>query len=133
MTFSRILAVVFGVLLPTLETIRRWGTFTSNPLTVIEDYVLGALLLSAAWLVGRNYRRGQCLLAGAWGVTCGLGYASFVGQLQRLRLGEADPAPVSTEAVAVIKGVGFALAIVALVVTVLASEGGRSTREPASG
>jgi hypothetical protein len=47
-------------------------------------------------------------------------YCSFVGQLERLSLGEPDPAPIPSVWVAVIKGVLFALAIVALIATLAA-------------
>ena len=113
------LAVVLGLLIPILETVRRWGTFGKNPVTVIEDYVIGALLLWGAWLVGRNYRRGG---GGAGGGPAARPRPRPVGQLYHLQTGEADPAPVSSEAVAVIKGALLALAIVALAVTVLAKE-----------
>jgi hypothetical protein len=112
--------VVFGLFLPVAETVRRRSTWQDFPLTLIEDYVLGALFLYAAWLPGRDFRRGQCLLAAVWGLGCGVGYGSFLGQLHRLRLGEPDPAPIPSLWVAVIKGVLLALGIVALVMTVLA-------------
>jgi hypothetical protein len=40
-----------------------------------------------------------------------------VGQLDRLRLGEPDPAPIPFPSVAAIKGVFFALCVVALAAT----------------
>jgi hypothetical protein len=42
-----------------------------------------------------------------------MAYSSFFAQLERLN--EPDPAPIPSSWVAVIKGVGFALAILALV------------------
>ncbi|HEY0083552.1 MAG TPA: hypothetical protein VGB61_12230, partial [Pyrinomonadaceae bacterium] len=49
--------------------------------------------------------------------TCGIGYYSFFGQLQSLSLHEIDPAPIPSEWMAVIKGVGLALSVLALVVS----------------
>jgi hypothetical protein len=118
--FSRILAVVFGIFLPLAETVRRWSTWRDFPLTLFEDYVLGALFLYGAWLSRRDFRRGQCFLAAAWGVGCGVGYSSFLGQLHRIQLGEPDPAPIPSSCVALIKGVMLALGVVALVVTLRA-------------
>jgi hypothetical protein len=120
MRLSRTLAVVLGILVPIAETVRRWHTWREEPLALFDDYILAALVLYGAWLVGRDFRRGQCFLAAAWGIACGVGYASFFGQLERLRLGEPDPAPIPSSWVAVIKGVLWLLAIVALIGTLRA-------------
>jgi hypothetical protein len=122
MKFSRALAVLFGIAAPILETIRRWNTWREYPPGLFDDYIMGALLLAGAWLVSRNSRAGQRLLAAAWGFTCGLGYCSFFEQLRRYRLGEIDPAPIPSWAVLTIKGVGLLLAIAALVVSLTARE-----------
>jgi hypothetical protein len=120
MQFSRILAVVLGILVPIAETVRRWSTWQDEPLALFDDYILAALVLYGAWLAGHDFRRGQWLLAAAWGIACGVGYCSFLGQLERLQLGEPDPAPIPSLWVAVIEGILFALAVVALIVTVRA-------------
>jgi hypothetical protein len=115
--FSRRLAIVLGILTPVAETVRRWSTWKQNPASLFDDYILGAFLLYGAWRVGRNVHSGQRFLAAAWGFTCGTAYLSFFGQLDRLRAGEVDPAPIASKWVLLIKGVGFALAILALVVS----------------
>lgn len=120
MRFSRRIAVIFGILLPLAETVRRWGTWQEFPPALFDDYVSGAFLLYGAWRAGRGAHRGECVLAAAWGSFCGLAWASFFGQLHRLQLGEADPAPIPSGWVAAIKGVGFALGLVALVATLRA-------------
>jgi hypothetical protein len=112
--FSRRLAVAFGILAPLGETIRRWHTWREYPPSFFDDYIMGAFLLYGAWRVGRDVRGGQRFLAAAWAFTCGLGYYSFFGQLKSLSLGEVDPAPISSEWMLAIKGVGLALAILAL-------------------
>jgi hypothetical protein len=120
MWFSRALAVAFGIFVPIAETIRRRNTWYEAPLTLFEDYVLASLILYGAWLVGRDFRRGQCFLAAALGAVCGVGYCSVVGQWQRIQLGEPDPAPIPSFWVLVIKVILFVLAIIALVATVKA-------------
>lgn len=122
MKFSRTLAIIFGILAPLLETVRRWGTWRKYPPAFFDDYILGAFLLAGAWLVGRRFDAGQRLLAAAWGFTCGLGYYSFFEQLRRYRLGEIDPAPIPSSAVLIIKGAAVLLAIVALVFTLRATK-----------
>ena len=114
-TFSRRLAVIFGVLTPLAETGRRFhqlGQISVLPFW-LDDYFIGALLLYGAWRTSKDIRSGRRFLAAAWGFTCGMAYSSFFGQLAHLN--EPDPAPIPSAWVAVIKGVGFALAILALV------------------
>jgi hypothetical protein len=120
MWFSRALAVAFGIFVPIAETVRRWNTWRDAPLTLFEDYVLAFLVLYGAWRVGHDFRRGQCFLAAAFGVVCGVGYCSVVGQWHHIQLGEPDPAPIPSSWVLAIKVVLFVLAIIALVATVKA-------------
>jgi hypothetical protein len=116
-SISRYLAIVLGILTPMLETIRRWSTWRENPLSILDDYILGAFLLFAVWRVTKDARRGQRFLAAAWGFFCGTAYLSFTGQLYFNRLGIADPAPISSNWVAVIKGVGLAIGVTCLVLS----------------
>jgi hypothetical protein len=120
MKFSRTLAIIFGVLAPLLETVRRWHTWQENPPALFDDYIMGALLLSGAWLASRSDYSGHKLLAAAWGFTCGLGYCSFFEQLRRYRLGESDPAAIPSSAILIVKGIGILLAIAALIATLRA-------------
>jgi hypothetical protein len=113
--FSRRLAYLFGIALPVLETLRRYhqlGDLAIWP-QWLDDFLLGALLLMGAHLTARLRFDNARYLAAAWGVTCGMGYYSFFSQV--LRLDQSDPAGIPSSWVAVIKGVGFALAIAALV------------------
>lgn len=114
---SRSLAILLGVITPLAETIRRWNTWRNDPPSMFDDYILGGFLLFGAWRVGKDPRQGQRFLSAAFGFMSGMVYLSFFGQLQAIRLGEADPAPISSTGVAVIKGVGFALAITGLVLS----------------
>ncbi|HEX4900806.1 MAG TPA: hypothetical protein VFV61_09750 [Pyrinomonadaceae bacterium] len=115
--FSRRLAYIGGVITPLAETIRRWSTWQQTPANFFDDYLLGALLIYGAWRTGRNVHDGQRFLIAAWAVACGLGYYSFFGQLQSWSRNEADPAPISSLWIAVIKGIAWAIAILALIVS----------------
>jgi hypothetical protein len=116
-SFSRYLAIVLGILTPLAETVRRWSTWRENPPALLDDYVLGAFLLYGAWRVGKDVRSGQRFLAAAWAFMCGMAYGSFLEQVHRYRLGISDPAPIPSVWVAVIKGAGLALGIMALVLS----------------
>jgi hypothetical protein len=113
--FSRRLALVFGITLPVLETIRRFsqlGDISRWPLW-LDDLLLGAALLMGARMTSGLRHHNARYLAAAWGAACGMGYYSLLAQLEHLDL--ADPAPVSSSWVAAIKAVGLGLAIVALI------------------
>lgn len=126
--FARRLAYVGGVAAPLAETVRRWSTWRDNPPALFDDYLIGALLVYGAWRVGREARGGQRFLAAAWGVACGMGYASFFGQLYSNRQGIVDPSRLPGAWVAAVKGLAFALAILALVASLRRLPAG----EPAS-
>jgi hypothetical protein len=113
--FSRRLAIILGILTPLAETVRRWrqlGQLSVWPFW-LDDFIIGALLLYGAWRTGKDIRGGRPFLTAAWGFTCGMAYSSFFSQLGRLN--EPDPAPIPSTWVAVIKGVGLVLAILALI------------------
>jgi hypothetical protein len=116
-SFSRYLAVVLGVLIPLAETIRRWSTWRNDPPALLDDYILGAFLLYGAWRVGKDVRSGQRFLAAAWAFMCGMAYYSFFGQLHGMRIGELDPTPIPSIWVALIKGIGLGLGVIALVIS----------------
>lgn len=115
--FSRWLAILGGIIAPLAETFRRWSTWRQSPANLFDDYVMGAFLLYAAWLTGKDVRKGRPFLIAAWAFACGLGYYSFFGQLDSVRLGQPDPAPIPSEWVLVIKGIVWTLAIIALAVS----------------
>lgn len=115
--FSRNAAFVIGTLTPVAETIRRWSTWREAPAAYFDDFFLAGLLLYGAWRVLRDPRSGQRYLAAGWGFACGMIYPSFFFQLELVRQGLPDPAPISSEWVLVIKGVGFAVAILSLVLS----------------
>ena len=122
MRFSRTLAGIFGIGAPLAETIRRWGTWQEYPPAIIDDYLMGALLIAGAWASRRHKPYGDRLLAAAWGFTCGMGYYSVFMQLRNLQLGITDPAPIPSFWVFVIKAAGTTLAAVALWITVRGDE-----------
>jgi hypothetical protein len=117
LSFSRYLAIVLGILTPLAETVRRWSTWRESPPALFDDYILGGFLLYGAWRVGKDARSGQRFLAAAWALMCGVAYYSFFEQRHRYRMGLPDPAPISSGWIALIKGVGLGLGILALVLS----------------
>jgi len=108
LAFSRRAALVAGVVMPLLETWRRWaewGQLSKLP-SILDDFVAGVFLILGGVMSRRDPARGRPYLAAAWGVATGMMYYSFFGQL--VALGQPDPSGVSSAAVVVFKGVLFA-------------------------
>ena len=117
MTFSRRLAMLAGILLPAVETARRWHQLGDIRLfwAWFDDYAVAAFLLYAAWRMGKDAVHGHRVLAAAWGFACALAFNSFFVQLSRLE--QPDPSGLASVWVVAIKGVAAGLAAVALVAT----------------
>jgi peptidoglycan/LPS O-acetylase OafA/YrhL len=115
LSFSRRLALVIGSLLPIAETIRRWRQLDDLRMWPywLDDFLIGGFLLYAFWRTRQNPSQNRRFLAAAWGFTCGMGYLSFFEQIASRSA--VDPAPVPSEWVAAIKGVGLMLSLLALV------------------
>lgn len=111
---SRNIAVFLGIATPLLETIRRWKTWTEEPLSFFDDYLLGGLLLYGAWRVTKDAADGQRYLVLGWAFAFGMAVGGLIAQLRIVRVGEADPAPVSAEWVLVVKLLGMAIILFGL-------------------
>jgi hypothetical protein len=79
------IAIAFGLILPVLETVRRWRE-PFYLLNIIDDYLLGIILVIAGYLALRQSRKYQALLVGAWGIAIGGFYYSLVGSYEALFL-----------------------------------------------
>ena len=120
MTFSRRLAILAGVVVPLVETLRRWrqlGDMRVWPFW-LDDWAIGLLLLYGAWRTRSDAAGGRPALAAAWVFACGMAYMSFFSQL--LALDSPDPSGVASITVVAIKGVAFAVVMAALVATLAA-------------
>jgi hypothetical protein len=112
---SMSIAFVGSIITPLLETIRRWDQLTDIHYFVswFDDYLIGGFLFFAAWKTYRSNQMGQKYLSAAWGFATGMAFYSFFSQLQSL--GHADPAPVSSSTVAIVKGIMLLTCIVCLI------------------
>ncbi len=83
MRFEAVAALVGGVLLPILETIRRGpGYWIVDFTTIFEDYVAGGLLLAAGLASTWSKPYARLLLLTAWAYVTGLMGSSFWDQLE---------------------------------------------------
>jgi len=115
--FSRRLAILYGITLPILETLRRWQQLSNLSVWPfwLDDWLIAAMLLYGAWRTRSSFADGQASLAAAWGFTCAMGYMSFFSQLTTVD--QPDPSGLSPTAVVAIKGSGLALAAFCLLQT----------------
>ena len=119
-------AVVGGVLLPLLETVRRgiahWAVEVT---TMAEDYVTGALLLAAGLASTRSRPYAPVLLVTAWAYAAGLMGTSFWGHLEEtLRGAEMEP---NNAVVLAVKTLLWGTCIVALILSFRAAIGLRAS------
>lgn len=117
---TRWLAYFLGILAPLGDTVRRWSTWREFPPALLDDYIMGALLIAGAWATRNNRSpRGRALLAAAWGFTFALGYCSVFLHWLAMQTGEVDPAPIPTQWVFSIKVIGTLLAVLGLALTLI--------------
>ena len=116
MRLNVILALVFAVVLMTVETIRRyeiWGHWSAW----MDDYLMGMFLILAAISVLKKKRKGHLLLAAAWAFNAGLLYGSFFSKVN-------DPtrdfqSNINSELLILLTGLGFFVSLFAMVWTLL--------------
>jgi hypothetical protein len=115
LAFSRTLALIAGIVLPILETARRWeelGDLRMFP-AWFDDYLIAAFLIYGWWKTRGSVTAGRPTLAAAWGFACGMAYMSFFGTL--VDLSQPDPSGLASSTVAVVKAVMMSVAIAALI------------------
>jgi hypothetical protein len=109
--FSRAAALVIGIVLPVVETWRRWNALANWP-GWLDDYLASGLLLYA-WHAGRaSILESRPYLMAAWGYTLGIAYMSFFGQLEHAS--STDISGFAGELVVGIKAFGVALSALCL-------------------
>ncbi|PSB54509.1 hypothetical protein C7B79_34725, partial [Chroococcidiopsis cubana CCALA 043] len=95
-----------GVFLPLAETVRRSNQIVdlARFLSWFDDYILGAILLIAVYLVKKKINNSISFLIAAWGFVSGALFLSFLGQFEYYRTTTGDPGIFSTSFVAIAKG-----------------------------
>lgn len=110
------MAVVMGVFLPLAETVRRSNHILdlTRFFNWFDDYILGGVLLLAAYGVIRKQVNAITYLVAAWAFAAGALALSFLGQLDKFRTNTPDPGVFNSSLVAVAKGVIFAYLLIGL-------------------
>ena len=115
MRFEHAAAWAMGVGLPALEVLRR-RTHVETISGYVDDFIAGGLLLYAARAVSRGRPGAPVLLVAAWAVLAGGLYGSFFHQLESDAARDVSGLP--TSAVLWVKGGLYAIALIALVLSV---------------
>ena len=109
--FSRTAALIVGMLLPVIETWRRWNMLAQWP-RWLHDYIAAALLIYA-WHAGRDTTElSRPYLMAAWGYTAGMAYMSFFGFIESAPV--TDPSGVPVAGVLTFKAFGLMLSALCL-------------------
>ena len=100
------MAVVMGIFLPIAETVRRFNQLLdlSEFFSWFDDYLLGSILLVAAYFVIKRKHNAIAYLIAAWGIAAGALLLSFLGEFKYYQSTRGDPGIFSTTFVAVAKG-----------------------------
>lgn len=116
--FSRGLTLVGGLVLPVLETARRWHQLGDwhNWAYWLDDWTIGGMPLMGFWMTRKDLAHGRPYLAAAWGFACAGASDSFMYQIAYTG-GDADPSGASQAVVVAAKAVMLALSVTALVLT----------------
>jgi hypothetical protein len=115
-------ALGFGIFIALAETVRRWGNWPFPPF-LFDDWIAGLFLVYGAFRSRRNWTTGRPFQAAAWAFMCGLMYGSFFSHLEHW----AHPPEagwIPHEALVVIIGILYALAISGLLSTLLTTSRG---------
>jgi hypothetical protein len=106
LNISTKMATIMGIFLPLAETVRRSNQLfdLTEFFSWFDDYILGSILLIAAYSVKKNVTNSISFLIAAWGFTSGALFLSFLGQFKYYRTPTGDPGIFSTSFVAIAKG-----------------------------
>jgi hypothetical protein len=108
----RVLAVVLAASLMVGELWRSWGT-DRQLVFVVDDMIIGVLLLAGACAMARDTLRRRALFCAAWAFSAGLLYSSFFGKL--VAPAEVDSGNWNMSVLTVLVGLAFVTSVIGVV------------------
>ena len=110
------MAVIMGIFLPLAETVRRSNQLLdiSEFFSWFDDYILGGVLLAAAYMVYKNRNNAVAYLIAAWGIASGALLLSFLSQFSYYKTPSGDPGIFSTTFVLAAKSIIFIYILIGL-------------------
>jgi len=87
------MALFMGIFLPIAETVRRFHQLSdfTQFFHWFDDYILGGILLFAAWYLKKEKSNAALYMIAAWGIGTGALFLSFLGQVDYIMINEGDP------------------------------------------
>lgn len=114
---AAVLALVFGAFLTLAELARNWGNWQWWPFWLVDFLAAGLLVLGASLRLRGHVLGGQ-FLAGAWGFTSAMFYASFWSHVEQFH--QPADGNLSQGPLTVVIGVMWVVTIVGFVLALLA-------------
>lgn len=111
----------FGVFFLLIENLRRGVSYYAiNATTMIEDCLMGIIMITAALVYKKNKELGAKLIIGAWAYAVGGMFVPFVAHLEAFLRGETfRPDHIHTDVNSIIlKGAVWLIAVVILSVAI---------------
>ena len=118
------MAFAMGIFLPLAETVRRINQILNREefFHWFDDYILGFLLLLAAYSALKGKKNAVSYLIAVWGICTGALFLSFLGQFTYFNTANGDPGIFSTTFVAIAKGAILMFMIFGMWKTIKANE-----------
>jgi hypothetical protein len=114
------MAIIMGIFLPLAETVRRVNQIfdLTEFFSWFDDYILGIVLLIAAYLVKKKRDNSTSYLIAGWGIVSGALFLSFLGQFEYYRIPSGDPGIFSTSFVLIAKGLILGYMLIGLYLSI---------------
>lgn len=117
MRYLRTGAIALALSLIIGEAYRSWGA--GRPVMFwMDDMMMGAMLIAATIMVGRDTHARRAFFTAAWGVNAGMLYPSFFGKL--LTPEETSAGNFDLGLLTLLVGLAFASALIGMVLSILA-------------
>ncbi|MEM9180224.1 MAG: hypothetical protein AAGA89_10955 [Pseudomonadota bacterium] len=124
MTFLRIWAVLLALSLMIGELWRSWGAGREF-VFVIDDQIMGAMLIASAYLLKRETWRRRAFFSAAWAFNVGMLYSSFFGKI--VRPDQTNAGNWDLGILTALIGLAFLSAIIGMIASILLPHQGQQT------
>lgn len=123
MKFLRVWAVLLALSLMIGELWRSWGAGREF-IFVIDDQIMGVLLIWSAYLLKQETLRRRAFFSAAWAFNVGMLYGSFFGKIVRPE--DSNPGNWDFGILTALIGLAFVSAIIGMIASILLPHQGQT-------